>query len=372
MTESASVLIVDDTPASARLLADLLSAQGYATRTAADGAAALAEVERAVPDLILLDLMMPGIDGVEVCRRLRAQPRHAALPILIVSAADERAQRLRALEAGADDFVAKPVDRAELSARVRAHLRGKRLHDTVAAQAQQLADWSRTLEARVAAQVGEIERLSLLKRFLPARLAQRVLEQGEGALASHRREIVVLFADLRGFTAFAETAAPEEVLQLLGEFHAALGRRVEAAEGTLERFTGDGAMVFFNDPLPVPDAAARALRLALALQGDCTALRTAWQPRGYDCGLGIGIAQGYATLGAIGFAGRVDYAAIGAVTNLAQRLCAAAAAGQVLAARRVLSGCETSFDCAPLPAPALPGIVRPVEVVQVRALREPA
>lgn len=367
--QQGSILVVDDTSASARLLADLLIAEGYSARIAYDGTAALAEVERAAPDLILLDLMMPGLDGIEVCGRLKSDPRFAMVPVVLVTSAEERTLRVKALREGADDFLSKPVERQELLARVRSLLRIKRLFDTVQTQASELAEWSALLERRVQEEFDKVQRLSLLKRFFSPRLAEALLSQGDTVLASHRREIVVVYLDLRGYTAFADTAQPEEVMTALREFHAAMGSLVDEFGGTLERFTGDGMLVFFNDPVPMPDAAARALSLALRMQLDATTLARRWQSRGIDLGLGIGVAQGFATLGQIGFESRIDYAAIGAVTNLAQRLCAMADSGEVLAARRVLSDLEARFEFSSLGPTTLNGFARPVEVVRVSAER---
>jgi class 3 adenylate cyclase len=367
--QDGNILVVDDTPASARLLVDLLEAEGYSARACTDGEAALAEIERQVPDLVLLDLLMPGMDGIEVCGRIKSDPRFAMLPVVLVTSAEERALRLKALRAGADDFLAKPVDRQELLARVRSLLRIKRLFDTVQRLASELADWSALLERRVHEEFDKVQRLTRLKRFFSPRLADELLARGDEVLASHRREIVVVFLDLRGYTAFAETAQPEEVMSALAEFHAAMGRLIERYEGTLERFTGDGMLVFFNDPLPMPDAPARALSMALQMQRAAAVLAARWRLRGFDLGLGIGVAQGFATLGQIGFEGRIDYGAIGAVTNLAQRLCDWAEAGEVLAARRVLADLEGHFDFTSRGPMELDGFSRTVEVVHVTAER---
>jgi class 3 adenylate cyclase len=364
-----TILVVDDTPASSKLLADLLVAEGYSPRICSDGPSALAEVEHAAPDLILLDLMMPGMNGIEVCGRLKSDERFRIVPVVLVTSADERGLRLQALREGADDFLSKPVDRQELLARVRSLLRIKHLFDTVQRQATELADWAGQLERRVNDEVEKVQRLSRLKRFFSPSLAEALLAQGDAVLASHRREIVVVFLDLRGYTAFAETAQPEEVMAALAEFHAAMGRLIDEYEGTLERFTGDGMLVFFNDPMPVADAPARALSMALRMQSAAAALAARWHVRGFELGLGIGVAQGFATLGKIGFEGRIDYGAIGAVTNLAQRLCSAARAGEVLAARRVVADLEDRFEFSSRGPTGMDGFSRPVEVVHVRAER---
>jgi adenylate cyclase len=203
----------------------------------------------------------------------------------------------------------------------------------------EIAGWNRELEARVAAQLAELERTGKLRRFLAPQLADLIVAQGdESILESHRREIVVVFCDLRGFTAFAERAEPEEVMALLRDYHAALGPIVASFEGTIDHYGGDGVMVFFNDPLPTPDPAKRAIEMAVAMREAAQGLLRSWRRHGYDIGFGVGISQGYATLGQIGFAERMDYTAIGTVTNLAARLCDEARDGQILVSRRVARG----------------------------------
>jgi class 3 adenylate cyclase len=271
---------------------------------------------------------MPEMDGFEVCRRLRADPGTQFLPVVMVTASGEP-EKLAAIEAGADDFIAKPFDQSELVARVRSLLRIKRYHDTIEAQAAELAQWNRELEQRVAQQVDALERTGRLRRFLSPQLAELIVNSDdESRLLSHRREITVVFCDLRGFTAFSETAEPEEVMAVLAEFHGELGKLIHAFGGTLERFAGDALMMFFNDPFPIDDAPLRAVRMALAMQDRVAELILGWRKRGHELGLGIGIAVGYATMGRIGFEGRFDYGAVGSVVNLAARLCSEAGAGQ--------------------------------------------
>jgi len=330
------ILVVDDNAANVKLLEDLLRYHGYEVEAAFDGETALAMLREHAPDLVLLDVLMPGLDGHEVCRAVRDDPALAMLPVVMVTALEDREERVRGLEAGADDFLSKPLNPPELVARVRSLLRIRRLYETVQRQAAQLASWNRTLEARVAEQVSHVEKLQRLKRFFSPQLAELILAGGaDDPLESHRRDVTVVFLDLRGFTAFAESAEPEEVMTALGEFHAAMGRRVLEYQGTLERFTGDGLMVFFNDPLPIQQPGRRAVEMAFAMQEDALKLAAQWKRRGYDLGLGIGIAQGYATVGAIGFEGRIDYGAIGTVTNLASRLCDLAEPGNILVSQPV-------------------------------------
>jgi adenylate cyclase len=363
MSGSPRILVVDDTPINVTLLSDLLKAKGYAVVSAASGSDALEKIDREAPDLVLLDIMMPGMTGYDVCRKLRVNPATSLLPVIMVTALDPAQERVKGLEAGADDFLSKPINQAELLARVRSLLRIKQLHDD-------LALLNRSLEQRVQEQVAQLERLGRLKRFFSPHLAELIVAGGtEDPLKTHRREITVVFLDLRGFTAFAETAEPEEVMAMLSEYHEAMGRLVLEHEGTLERFTGDGMMIFFNDPLPVPNPTERALRMALSMRDRVAELSGGWRKRGWDLGLGVGVAQGYATLGAIGFEGRRDYSAIGTVTNLAARLCGEAAGGGILISARVAGAVENMIDAEEMGPVALKGLARPVHVWSVRGLR---
>jgi class 3 adenylate cyclase len=360
------VLVVDDTPVNVKLLEDLLGYHGYQVETARSGEEALEAVSAAIPDLVLLDVLMPGMSGYEVCRTIRLDPALDALPVVMITAIEDREARVRGLEAGADDFLSKPVNPPELLARVRSLLRIRRLYDTVQRQARQLASWNRMLEARVAEEVGRVEKLTRLKRFFSPQLAELILAGGaDDPLESHRRDITVVFLDLRGFTAFAESAEPEEVMDALSEFHVAMGRRILEYQGTLERFTGDGLMVFFNDPVPIQQPARRAVQMAFAMQDDALKLSAHWKKKGYALGLGIGVAQGYATVGAIGFEGRIDYGAIGTVTNLASRLCDLAQPGHILVSQRVHADVEELVIAEDLGGVALVGFARPVHAFQL-------
>ena len=363
--DAVTVLAVDDLPQNLRLLDAVLSPRGYRVLTAASGEEALAMLPASGADLVLLDILMPGMDGYEVCRRIRTLPGFEFLPVVMITASGEQ-EKIRAIEAGADDFVSKPFNQGELLARVASLARVKRYQDTIERQAAELAEWNGELEARVRTQVDELERVNRLRRFLAPQLVDLVIESGdERFLGSHRREIVVVFCDLRGFTAFAEVSEPEEVMGVLGEYHSALGELIDRFEGTLERFTGDGLMVFFNDPLPCDDPAGRAVAMAVAMRERVEGLAGGWSRRGHDLGFGIGIAQGFATLGRIGFEGRFDYAAIGSVTNLAARLCAAAGPGQILVAQRVFSSAEGLASAEPVGELELKGFSRPVKTYAV-------
>jgi adenylate cyclase len=369
--DSASILVVDDTVADATLLSDLLENEGYRATSVASGQAALAALTTQGFDLILLDVVMPDVDGNEVCRRIRSSERFAALPIVMVTSLDAKEERVKGIEAGADDFLSKPINHAELLARVRSLLRIKRLHDRTQQQAEELSRWARTLEERVTQGIAQVERLSRLKRFFSPHLADLIVNgEADDPLKSRRREIVVVYLDLRGFTAFSEVWEPEEVMRTLSAYHAAMGRIVLEHEATLERFTGDGMMVFIGDPIPVERPAAKAVSLALAMHETALALSATWKRRGVDLGLAIGVAQGFATVGTIGFEGRLDYGAIGTVTNLACRLCQLASAGEVLLSQRVYSEVEDTVDAADLGEVSLHGFSRSVRVFRCLGLRE--
>lgn len=367
------ILVVDDTPANVHILQARLAANGYDIVTASDGEEALAAVRDAQPDLILLDVMMPKLDGFEVCRRLRADATLPFIPIILVTAKSDIKDVVAGLEAGGDEYLTKPVDQAALVARVKSMLRVKNLHDTVQGLAEERAEWNRTLERRVAEQVGQLEQLGRLKRFFSPQLADLIVAGGaDDPLKTHRREVTVVFLDLRGFTAFAETAEPEEVMGVLREYHAEMGKLILEHEGTLERFTGDGMMIFFNDPVTVADPAERAIRMALAMRDRVRHLSIGWRKRGHDLVLGVGIAQGYATIGAIGFEGRWDYGAIGTVTNLAARLCGEAKGGQILVSSRVAGILEEVVGLEEVGTLTLKGFLKPVPVFNALELRTPA
>jgi len=366
------ILVVDDVPENVRLLEAVLGARGYGVLTARDGIEALEVVEAGKPDLILLDVMMPGLDGYAVCRRLRENDDTAVLPVIMVTSSLGE-EKLRAIEAGADDFIPKPFNHDELLTRVRSLLRIKRYHDTIKAQAAQLAELNHTLEERVREQVGELGRLRTLRRFLSPQLAETLVSSGnESILESHRTQVTMIFADLRGWTSFVDAAEPEELMRVLREFHDVIGQLVKRFEATVGFLEGDGVQLFFNDPIPIPDAPLRAVRLGCALREEMAQLISLWQKRGYDLDFGAGIALGYATCGEVGFEGRSDYAAIGAVTNLASRLADEATGGQVLIAQRLYAEVEPAIDAEPAGEFVLKGFRRPVAAFNALAVRDTA
>jgi class 3 adenylate cyclase/CheY-like chemotaxis protein len=366
MKPPAKILVVDDTPKNVKLLADLLTVNGYSVVTAPSGREGLAQIDAEHPDLVLLDVVMPEMSGYEVCCRIRENAATQTLPIVMVTALDPSEERIKGLDAGADDFLTKPINRAELLARVRSLLRIKELHDEVQSQAAMLSEWNQKLEQRVQEQIKQLERLGRLKRFFSPQLAELIVSgEAEDPLKTHRRELTVVYLDLRGFTAFAESAEPEEVMSILHEYHAAMGKLILEYEGTLEHFAGDGMMIFFNDPVPVENAAERAVRMALTMRERVKELRVKWRKLGHDLDFGVGIAQGYATIGAIGFEGRWEYGAIGNVPNLAARLCGEARPGQILVSQRLLGSVDGLVEVDALGELSLKGFHRPMAAYNI-------
>jgi class 3 adenylate cyclase len=363
-----TILAVDDTPNNLSLLTELLR-DAYRIRIATNGARALELATASPPDLILLDVMMPGLNGYEVLERIRADSRLRHIPVIMISAVDEIDSVIRCIELGAEDYLPKPFNPTLLRARIGASLERKRLHDAVQSQAEQLAQWNRMLESRVQEQLAQLARLGRLKDFFAPQIAASILDAGsEDVLKSHRREVVVVFLDMRGFTAFTDRSTPEEVMSVLADYYRVMGKLINVHEGTLEHFEGDGLLVFFNDPIQLADPAGNAVRMALEMQGQFVALRAAWHKRGYELDLGIGVAQGYATLGAVGFEGRWEYSCIGGVTNLAARLCSEAKQGQILVEQKTMTSIEHLAQADPLGEVTLKGIAYPVRVFQVTGL----
>jgi adenylate cyclase len=366
MNNPARILVVDDTPANVKLLSDLLTYKGYEVVTATSGAEALEKVETGQPDLVLLDVLMPGMNGYEVCRAIRRNPTTEILPIVMVTSLDPAEERIIGLEAGADDFLAKPVDEQELLVRVRSLLRIKELYDTVQVQSAELADWNKTLEQRVQDQVDQLERLGRMKRFFSPQLAELIISGGaDDPLKAHRREVTVVFLDLRGFTAFTEVSEPEEVISVLNEYHVEMSKLILEYEGTLEHFAGDGMMIIFNDPVPLPNPTERAVRMVSAMRKRIIEVKDKWQKSGHSLDCGFGIAHGYATIGAIGYEGRKDYCVIGSVANMAARLCAEAKGGQVLINQKTLGKIEAIVEAESLDLFSLKGFSKPVEVFNI-------
>jgi DNA-binding response OmpR family regulator len=370
------ILIVDDNLTNVDILQARLAAHGYDILTANDGEQAVSIAREKYPDLILLDVMMPKMDGVEVCRNLKSDPSLPFMPIILVTAKSDSKDVVAGLEAGAEEYLTKPVDQQALVARVKSMLRIKGLHDTTQEQAAQLSEWSgkleelnRTLEDRVNQQVHHIERLNRLRRFLSPAVAEMIVSSGEDRLESHRREIAAVCCDLRRFTAFSEATEPEETITVLREYHQTIGTLVTDYDGTIDHFAGDGIMVFLNDPIPCEEPARRAVDLAVSMRHRVGDLVVDWKNRGHDLGFGVGVSVGYATIGLVGFEGRYDYAATGQALNLAARLCDKADDDQVLVSQRVVAEVKGDFETEFLGDVNYKGFQRPIPTYNVLALQ---
>lgn len=355
-----------------------LAAHGYEILAAGDGEEALDIICNQQPDLILLDIMMPKIDGIEVCRRVKSDNGLPFIPIILVTSKSDPSDVVVGLEAGAEEYLTKPVEQTALVARVRSMLRIKELNDRTVeqaglleAQANELTELNQGLEERVENQLVELERISHLKRFFSPQLAELIVSSNEQYMESHRQEITVVFCDLRNFTEFSATAEPEEQFQVLREYHEVVGSLIFRYEATLEHFAGDGVMSFFNDPLPCSDPAMRAIRMGIEMRDEVNGLLDNWQKRGFDLGFGLGIALGYATLGQVGFEGQFHYMAIGSVANLASRLCDRAQNGQILITQRVFSEVEDVVHAESVGELTFKGFQKPVTAFQVLGMRGP-
>jgi adenylate cyclase len=363
-TPTATVLVVDDDPLNRTMLAMSLGNAGYAVLEAGNAREGLAvlDVEGDRIDVVLTDIEMPVMDGYAFLEHRHGNERLKAIPFIVISGVEEMASIIACIKLGAEDYLPKPFDPVLLHARIGACVEKKRMTD-------ELRDLNEHLAERVDEKVREVERLTMLRRFVSPQLAEAIASGGESILASHRREITVLFCDLRGFTSFSETAEPEEVMAVLREFHEAVGPMIFDYDGTIAQFTGDGMLVFFNDPVKLDDPSWNAVQLAVDMRERTAELSTAWRRRGHELTLGIGIAVGFATCGEIGFEGRTEYTAIGTVVNLAARLCGQAQGGEVLAAERVVAALGDAVVTEPAGEIELKGMARPVAIHRVMSLR---
>ena len=325
---SGTILVVDDDPDIREVLRDRLESLGCRVLLAPSGQAGIELLEKQSPQMVLLDIEMPGMNGLEVLKEIRR--REIDVTVVMITAYGTVDRAVQAMKDGAYDFIPKPFEPDHIA-------------------------------------------LIVQKAFERERLKREVniLSEGEDTnlFASRRREITVVFLDLRGFTAFSDAAEPEEVLQLLRIYHAEMGKLIFKFEGTLERFTGDGIMTFFNAPMPYKDHTERAVRMTLEMRDRAKELRVGWLKKGYDLDLGIGLAAGYAAVGNIGFQGRMDYGAIGNVTNLASRLCGEAKGGQILTDQKTLSRIEGLVEAEPINELHLKGFVRPVSAFNITDLK---
>jgi class 3 adenylate cyclase len=359
---SATVLVVDDDPLNRAMLAMSLGTLGHQVVEAGNGREAIDALAANSIDVVLTDIEMPEMDGYGLLEHRAGDDRLKALPFIVISGVDEMASIITCIELGAEDYLPKPFDPVLLHARLGACLDKKRMTD-------ELQEWNALLAQRVDEKVAEVERLNSLRRFVSPQLAEALAAGGEEILASHRREITAFFCDLRGFTAFSETAEPEEVMDVLSEFHHAVGPMIFDHDGTIAQFTGDGMLVFFNDPVKLDDPAWNAVQLAVAMRDRTAELSAEWKRRGHDLELGIGIAVGYATCGEIGFDGRTEYTAIGTVVNLSARVCAIAAGGQILVTNKVFAAVGDRVESLQMGDVEFKGLSRPVPIVEITTLR---
>jgi adenylate cyclase len=358
----AVALIVDDSPVNRKLLARHLDTLEIDSREAADGAAALELLRSSGSDVavVLLDIEMPVMDGYETLAAIKADESMRHLPVIMISSVEELGSVVRCLELGAMDYLPKPFDPVILEARIRASLVGKRLHDLEIESAERQAELLHTIERQK-------EELS---RFFSPQVAALVSSpEGAQLLAGHRRVATSLFADLRGFTSFSETADPEEVLGVLRQYHETMGPMIMDRGGTLEHFAGDGMHVFFNDPVLQDDHVERAVRMGVDMRDAFGELAVGWTKRGYQLGFGVGIATGFATLGRIGFEGRYDYGMVGFAVITAARLSAVALANQVLLSPRTYAEVERLVDVEQVGELSLKGFSRPIAPYNVLRMR---
>jgi adenylate cyclase len=326
-----TVLVVDDEPTNVKILVAHLQAKGFKTISAYSAAEAIERTLGELPDLIMLDVNMPDRNGLEVCKELKQNPDTMMLPIILVTANSDTKDIVKGFEVGADDYLIKPYNYMEMLARVRSMVRIKDTQEMLLEVNRHIDDLNHHLEQKVQNQVKELERVNRLRRFFSPQIVESIVSDGaEDILKEHSREITVVFLDLRNYTAFAETASPHEIISTIREFHEVVGRIIFRFRGTLERFTGDGMMVFLGDPEPMADHPLQSVAMSIEMMREVEVLRESWAEKGYDLTLGIGMATGVASLGTIGFESRLDYAAIGSVTNLAARLSGKADGGQIL------------------------------------------
>ena len=369
MDRDAHLLVVDDTPQNVRLLEAMLTPHGYTLATASSGGEGLEKLHSEHPDLVLLDILMPDMTGYDVCRRLREDPATRLLPVIMLTSSGDQ-DKVNAIEAGRTISSVAPSIRRSWSARFDRSCASRSITTLSRRRRRSLPNWNRTLEQRVEEQVAQLEGSSRLRRYFSAPVAEVIMSGGDQMLEPHRREVTILFCDLRGFTAFSATAEPEEVMSVLSHFYGTVGRLILRYEATLEQFAGDSVMAIFNDPVPCADHTAAAVRMAVEVRDRMRVLTDAWRLNGFDLDTGIGIAEGYATLGRVGFEGRFDYRATGSVVNLAARLCAEARGGQILLSPRAFATVTGLAEIEPVGPLQLKGFHDPVQAYNVGSLRE--
>lgn len=352
------ILVVDDIRDNVLMLTGHLQAKGYQTFQAYGGIDGLKIALREQPDLVMLDINMPQMSGLDVCSQIKQHPDTANIPVILVTANSDPEDIVKGFAVGADDYLIKPFNYMEMLARVRSMLRIKDVQ-------QQLLELNQNLERKVQEQVSELERVNRLRRFFSPQIVDSIVNDAEAKLGDHRREVTVVFLDLRNFTPFAERSEPGLVIRTIRELHSVVGPIIFAYRGTLERFTGDGLMVFLGDPEPMDDHPDQAVLMAREIRQAVDQLRQTWKEQGHDLPLGIGIATGVASLGTIGFEGRLDYAAIGTVTNLAARLCSQADGGQILLSQRTQELLSDKLRGHPQGIVELKGFSKPQQVYEL-------
>lgn len=356
------VLVVDDEEFNRELLEAILSIQ-YDVLMACDGQEALKKVNQCPPDIILLDVMMPGIDGYEVCRQLKEEKETAIIPVVMVTALKEKEDRIRGLEAGADDFLTKPIDRAEVLIRVKSLLRIKHLYD-------ELIGINETLEQKVKEQVGHIQNLSRLKQYFSPKLAESLISD-ENLNKIKRKNLTIFFTDIRNFTHFSEIMEPEELLSMLDGYFTEMTKIIFYYGGTVGKFIGDGIMGFFGDPEECPNHAELAVKMALEMQRKAEALSKEtliWSDIPFS--IGIGINTGYVTIGNIGPESHRDYTVIGKHVNLAARLEGEAEPWQILISQGTYSLVKDIVKVEEMGRINVKGFEKPVLIYNVTGLIE--
>ncbi|MDZ4083742.1 MAG: response regulator [Bdellovibrionales bacterium] len=342
------ILVVDDDWDVGATICDLMQMNGYNVSYAASATAALDYLKENDVDLVISDVRMPGINGFEFCRLARTLWANEFVPIILLTGNESEFEMVKGLDSGADDFIMKPPLPAELFAKIRALLRLRSLQLKNKEQAEMLSHWNRDLESRVQNQVTELQRLERFKRYFSPHVAELIVgDDFEARIGTHRREITSLFVDLRGFTAFAESASPDDVMRVLNEFYAVVGGIAMSHNATVGSLTGDGMMFFFNDPVEIPNHRLEAVRVAVEIRGRVRELTTKWQQQGYRLGFGIGLAEGHATIGGLGFNAFWTYTVVGSTVNLAARLCAEARDGEILVSDRFRSSVQGSVQVEP-------------------------
>jgi hypothetical protein len=370
--EKPSILVVDDTPANLSLMTGLLE-DDYKVRASTSGEKALKiAFSENPPDLILLDIMMPEMDGHEVCKRLKASELTKKIPVIFLTAMSESEDEEKGLSMGAVDYITKPINPSIALARIKTHIDLYQSLQTIDSsnrviqeQAEQLKLLNLSLEKKVIDQSGEIDKLSILKEFFSPQVSQAIVEQGTDVFKTHRKNITVVFLDLRGFTAFTDNAEPEEVMEVLAGYHLVMGNIINAHGGSVGHFAGDGIMIYFNDPISVENHTEVAARMCIEMQGKFKSLVNEWSSRGIELSLGIGLAAGYATLGTIGFEGRHDYGCIGSVCNLAARLCGEAKGGQTLINEKSYRQIKDKIPGNDIGHLSLKGLNHPVQAIEL-------